>query len=398
MKKIIAVLIIYLMAVSSAKAETISFKDVLDKAVKNSYDLKISQTDIKISETQIKEARSEYLPSLSLEHDAEYNRDLTSGTAAMTSIGTTTITNSTDYQNALSAGLQYNVYDFGIRKKKLDIAKKDKKEKQTDYIKNLRDLKVGLADAYTKALLVNRELRSNEELLTLNKTLFSLYESLYQAGTTRKTDLADQAVKVAVLTNKIDDLTTGIKNAFSDLAFYTGENYTTSAKILNLLDEEGVVPVNNFSKSTVKLEVNKSDVLNIEKLPEYKQYQLEIEKKKDELSVLKRQNLPQFKFYTNYYFYGTDANNFSNTFKDMGGKSITFRLSSTLPVFDGLKNQAQRERAKLEIERLALDRDKKVQAIKTYYEKIYDESKDMPQKLENQAVSLKLTEFRSPFV
>ena len=61
-------------------------------------------------------------------------------------------------------------------------------------------------------------------------------------------------------------------------------------------------------------------------------------------------------------------------------------------VFDGFKNQALRERAKLEIEKLTLERDKKVQTVKTYYEKIYDQSKDMPQKIINQSTSLKLTE------
>ena len=395
MKKIIAVLIIFLISTASAKAETICFKDVLDKAIKNSYDLKISQTDMKIAETEIKEARAEYLPVVSLNYDAVYNRDLTKGTAtsSLSSIGSTTVMNSTSYQNAISAGLQYNLFDFGIRKKKLDIAKKDKSQKQTIYIQDLRDLKIGLADAYTKVLLTNRELSANEELLGLNKTLFSMYENIYNAGTIRKTDLTDQAVKVAILINKIDDLTTGIKNAFSDISFYTGESYTTSSKFLNLLEEEqGVIPVSNIGKSAIKLEINESDILNIEKFPEYKEYQLEIEKKKAELSVLKRQNLPQFKFYTNYYFYGSDKDNFSNTFKDMGSKSASFRISSSLPVFDGLKNQALRERAKLEIEKLSLERDKKVQTVKTYYEKIYDQSKDMPQKIINQSTSLKLTE------
>ena len=60
MKKIIIALTIFLMTLSPVKAETISFKDVLDKAIKRSYDLKLSQTDIKISETEIKEARSAY--------------------------------------------------------------------------------------------------------------------------------------------------------------------------------------------------------------------------------------------------------------------------------------------------------------------------------------------------
>lgn len=393
MKKIILVLIIFLTTLSSARAETISFKSVLDKAVKNSYDLKISQTDIKISQTEIKEAKAEYLPTLALNYNAQYNKDLTGGTSAITSIGESTLINNTNYQSAISAGLQYNIFDFGVRKKKLDIAKKDKSQKQTRYTKSLRDLKIGLSDSYTKALLSNRELQTNEELLILNKTLFSMYESLYKAGTSRKTEMADQALKVAILINKIDDLKSEVKNSLSDLSFYTEENYTTSTKILNLFEEEeNVIPINSIGKSSIKLEINKSEMLNIETLPEYKDYQLEIAKKKDELSVLKRQNLPQFRFYTNYYFYGTDKDKFFSSFGDMGSRNISFRIASALPVFDGLKNQAQRERAKLEIERLSLERDKKIQSVKTYYEKIYTEAKDIPIKLENQTTALKLTE------
>lgn len=388
---IIAGIIIFLIGINTAKAETLTFKSVLEKAVKNSYDLKISQIDVKIAQTEIKEARSEYFPLVSLNYNAQYDKDLTNGTSSLTPVGDSIVSNSTRYMNALSAGLQYNLFDFGVRKKKLDIAKKDKLQKQTIYTQSFRDLKLNLSDAYTKTLLASRELKTNDELLSLNKNLFSMYESLYNSGTARKTDMADQALKVAVLINKIDDLKTELKKNLSDISFYTKENYTTSDKILNLFDEEeGFIPVAN--KLPIKLEIKESDVLNIERLPEYKTYQLEIEKKKAELSMLKRQNLPQFRFSTNYYVYGTDKSNYFKTFGDMEDRSLTFRVSSVLPVFDGLKNQSQREKTKLEIERLTLERDKKIESVKNVYEKAYQESIDANQKLENQANALKLTE------
>ena len=391
MRILIVGIIIFLISINTAKAETLVYKSVLEKAVKNSYDLKISQIDVKIAQTEIKEARSEYFPLVSLNYNSQYDKDLTNGTSSLTPVGDSIVTNSTRYLNALSAGLQYNLFDFGVRKKKLDIAKKDKLQKQTVYTQSFRDLKLNLSDVYTKTLLASRELKTNEELLSLNKTLFSMYEKLYNSGTARKTDMADQALKVAILINKIDDLKTECKKNLSDISFYTKENYTTSDKILNLFeDEEGIVPISN--KSPIKLEIKESEVLDIANLPEYKQYQLEIEKKKAELSMLKRQNLPQFRLTTNYYFYGTDKSNYFHSFGDMEDRSLTFRVSSVLPVFDGLKNQAQREKAKLEIERLALERDKKVESVKSFYEKAYDEAIYANQKLENQATALKLTE------
>ena len=393
MRILIIGIIIFLIGINTAKAETLVYKSVLEKAVKNSYDLKITEIDVKIAQTEIKEARSEYFPLVSLNYNSQYDKDLTNGTSSLTPVGDSIVTNSTRYLNALSAGLQYNLFDFGVRNKNLDIAKKGKLQKQTVYTQNFRDLKLNLSDAYTKTLLVSRELKTNEELLSLNKTLFSMYEKLYNSGTARKTDMTDQALKVAVLINKIDDLKTECKKNLSDISFYTKENYTTSAKILNLFDdEEGIVNISNSNRSPIKLKIKESEVLDINNLPEYKQYQLEIEKKKAELSMLKRQNLPQFRFTTNYYFYGTDKSNYFHTFGDMEDRSLTFRVSSVLPVFDGLKNQAQREKAKLEIERLALERDKKVESVKSFYEKAYDEAIYANQKLENQANALKLTE------
>lgn len=389
MRNLIIIVIIFLSSTLSVKAETLIYKAVLEKAVKNSYDLKSAEIDVKISQTKIKEARADYFPMISANLNSQYDRDLTGGTSSLTPVGDSIVVNSTRYVNAVYAGVQYNLFDFGVRKKKLDIAKTDKTQKQIIYSHNYRDLKLNLSDIYTRALLSSRELSTNQDLLELNKTLFSMSEQLYKSGISRKTDLTNQALKVAVLINKIDDLKTELNKALKDLSLYTGETYTTSAKLLNLFEEEeGVIPVSN--KSPFKLEIKEAEVLDTNKLPEYKEYQLEIDKKKMELSILKRQNLPQFKFYTNYYIYGSDKDNYLNSFEDMGSRSLTFRVSSVLPVFDGLKNQAQRERAKLEIEKLQLQQDKKLESVKSSYEKAYLEAIDANKKLENQDNAIKL--------
>jgi outer membrane protein TolC len=392
MKRIfVLILIIFLLRINTASAETLVYKVVLEKAVKNSYDLKAAEIDVKIAQTQIKEARAEYLPIISANYNAQYDKDLTDGMSTLTSVGDSIVTNSTRYVNSLSGGIQYNLYDFGVRKKRLNIAKKDKTQKETIYTHNLRDLKLNLSQIYTKALLANRELKSNQELLDLNKALFSMYEKLYDSGAARKTDLANQALQVAVLINKTDDLRTELNKALKDLSYYTKENYTSADKILNLFDEEdGIVPISN--SAPIKLDIKETEILNTENLPEYKEYQLEIEKKKEELSLLKRQNLPQFRFYTNYYLYGIDKESYFDTFSDFNDRSLTFRIASTLPVFDGGKNQAQRERAKLQIERLEIERDKKLEEVKNTYQKAYEEARYANEKLENQSKALILVE------
>jgi len=391
MKKIFLTLIIFYLAICPAKAGTISYKSLLDKAIKNSYDLKMSQIDIKVTQAEIKEARAQYYPVLSMGYSAQFDKDLTKGTSSMTPVGDSVVVNATRYVNSFNLGLQYNLYDFGVRKQNLNIAKKDKIQKQSSYNKNLRDLKLELSDVYTKALLSKKELVKNEELLKLNKVLFGMYDSLYNSGTIRKTELTNQALNVAVTVNRIDDLKTQLNNTLKDLSYYTKENYSPADIMLCLFEEEEkTLPVSN--KSMIKLELTENELLKKENIPEYKQYQMEIEKKKAELSILKRQNLPEFKFNTFYYLYGTDDDKFFSSYSDIKNRSLTFRLTSTLPIFDGFKNAAQREKKKLEIERLLIERDKKVESIVSLYEKSYEEVKASNEKIKNQQTTLELTE------
>lgn len=380
-----------------AKAEILSFDGILDEAVKNSIDLKIAKTNVKISTAGIKEAKSEYYPIINLGYNAKYDKDLTDGNSSLDYVGDTLLLGTTRYQNSISASLQYNLYDFGIRGKKLSIAKKDKTQKQIEYNRNLRDLKVKLVEAYAQALLTYRELTTNKKIMALDKELLSMYEKLHTAGTIRTTEVSAQAINTAKLTNKIDDLTVKLQKNLEDLSFYTLEDYNANTvELLDFKNNSDDVELVNLTqkeeKEPVKLEIKEIHLLETEKLPEYKVYKLEIEKKKEELSILKRQRLPHFVFSSGYYLYGTDRNDFFDSMDDMTDRSLTFRISSTIPVFDGFKNKARREKTELEIEKLKLERQKKVKQMKTYYEKLYKEADEFTNIYDNEKISLDLVE------
>ena len=146
-----------------------SFELIVEKAIKKSYDLKIAEINEKISTAQIKEAKSEYYPTFSLNYGAGYDRDLSNGSSGFNSVGDTVLLGTTRYQNSAYARMQYNLFDFGIRGKKLAIAKKERDQKQIEYAKTLRNLKIEMADLYTKTLLSFKEIESNNRILILNK-------------------------------------------------------------------------------------------------------------------------------------------------------------------------------------------------------------------------------------
>ena len=404
MKNFLAWVITFFFTISAVNAETLSFNDVVKKAINNSYDLKVAKVDVAISEAGIKEARSEYFPVINLGYNAGHDRDLSNGGSTITPVGDSILLNNTRYTNSASAGLQYNLFDFGVRSKKLKIAKKDKTQKQTRYSINMRDLKLELVDIYTKTLQNFREYKANKELLNLNSELFNMQERLFKAGKKDRTDVVEQAIKVATITNKINAIRSEYQKNLEDISFYTGEEYNIDTLEPDYLEKPGFEPVNLETKETaitdlvnnqnpkLQIEAVKTDFLDIENLPEYKYYRLEIEKKQAELVILNRQRLPHFRFYTNYYLYGTDKGNYFDTFGDFEDTNLSFRISSTLPIFTGFKNTAQRQKTELEIERLKLLQDKKVEEMKSYYQKMYQESRDYSNVLSDQEKSLELVE------
>jgi len=141
MKKIVFILTFYVcllsnIGIDTAFAEKIDYNYILDKAKENSFDLKISNIDIDISKSGVKEARSLYYPTLKSQFYSEYAHDMTNGVQTFSSVGTSIVNSSTKYQDLFTLNLSYNLYDFGIKGKKLDIAKKDVSEKKIVYDKN----------------------------------------------------------------------------------------------------------------------------------------------------------------------------------------------------------------------------------------------------------------------
>lgn len=74
--------------------------------------------------------------------------------------------------------MSYNVFDFGVRRKQLDFAKADDKEKLILLIKDTRDLKIDAVDVYGSTLelykqskIYNEKLRLQKELVDINKRL-----------------------------------------------------------------------------------------------------------------------------------------------------------------------------------------------------------------------------------
>lgn len=378
MKKII-ILGFLLFLQMQAFAANVTYKDTLEKAIANSFDLKMSEVDIGISHAQLKAVRADWYPTLSMQFNTEYNKDLTDGRGYFAYAGSTMITPYTQFRDMMYLTLSYNLFDFGIQGKKVHIAKQELAQKELSYNLQLKDLKLKILDLYSKAQQHNNTINMKSEVLALYNNMFENKERMFKAGINNKLSVMDEAVKIAKTQNEIENSKLELKTTLQDLSYYTKTEYKdiSALKFGNIDDysteEDNYVEVSYEDLIKSGIEENAYNFsFNPYLTDEAKYYDLEIEKKKSELSILKRQLLPSFRFYVGYSLYGQNPNNYWSSIQDVGQRSFLVGISSQYVFFDGFKNRANREKTKLEIQKLQIEKEKKLSDLETKYKKSYE--------------------------
>lgn len=387
MKKTIFIILICLLYTSynCSQASTLRYGEVLNQAVVNSFDLKLSEIDIDISKAQLKAAQSDLYPTLNLQFNSEYNKDLNDKRGSFAYAGNTMITPYTQYRDMLYLTLSYNLFDFGVTNKKINIAKKELEQKKLSYEIQLKDLKLKILDLYSKSEKFNNEIITKKQILNIYEKMFNNKEKMFIAGINNKLSIMDEAVKIAKTQNEIEKAKLELKNTLQDLSYYTSKDYDISdLNITQISNSTYLNPESDFI--ILNSEINIDNLItdfNAEYTPEANFYDLEIEKKKSELSILKRQLLPSFRFYTGYSLYGQNPNNYYNSVKDIEQRSLIIGISSTYVFFDGFKNKANREKTNLEIKRLEYEKQKKLSELNLQYKKSFQSFNTYNQELEN---------------
>lgn len=324
----------------------IEFDKVCAKAIEHSYDLKIADFNILISKQDIRGARSEYFPKLMLSAGTEYtknfrdNRDTT-----VMSIGEAFINPYTRYQSIMGITLNYNLFDFGVRKGNLDIAKEDVSIKELEQAQKLQDLKLNLIDTYSKIVIAKKQIDINNEILKLQKENLNNKQRLFDAGEISKTELNDANVKVQNIEKRIYELCSILSESLNWLAFYTGDEYD-----INCLKASDIKK-SDFD-TTSFCDYTKTIIWRIK--------EKELKKKEFEIKVAKRQNYPKVNTYGRYYVYGSNHSSYNDSLGDIRPSNFTVGASVSMLAFDGMKNRANIQKKTLEYKQLQVERDKSI--------------------------------------
>ena len=332
-------------------AGRITFDEVLKKAKKHSYDIKIADFEMLISKQNIKEARSEYFPKIVASAGTEYTKNFRDyATSTVTTVGDSFINPYTRFQSIFGITLSYNVFDFGIRRNNLDVMKEDTAVKELMIKGQEQDLEMTLIDTYSRLLIAKKQIELNSQILELEKSTLEMSERLYEAKEFSKTQLNDQKVKVKLIEQKLSELNSIAEEALNWLAFYTGENY--NFKEINVADfkkpDFDPMEFNDYTKTTI-LQIQEK----------------ELKKKELELRIAKKQYLPKVNAYSRYYLYGSDHSSYRDAIDDVSPSNWTVGGSVMMPVFDGLKTSALVQKASLALKEQMIQRDKAIAEFMT---------------------------------
>lgn len=354
----------------SADAETLTFDSFLETALNNSYKLKTSKIDKKSTEYGIKEARAGYFPTLQGYATTERYNDLSDGTRQITAVGNEILLNRDYYQDVAAVGLNYNLFDFGIRKRGLEIAKADDKQKEALLLKDTRDLKLDVVELYGETLALYKALKIKKEILSLQSELFDINKRLRFAGELSEIELTNSEIDISETESEIAELENNLSKRLTEFSYYTNKSYAMDDIELADFPENtdgSIVPVSEVKKLSAE---KSAPVLNLENSPEAKTYDLEILKKQKEYEIQKRANLPKISFDTRYNLYGSDDNHFFDSFSDIEQRSLSFRVSTSFTMFDGFKNVNTVNKKGLEVEKLKVQKEQELAELKKKYNQI----------------------------
>ena len=390
MRRILHTFFILYLAMLPANAEQLNFNDFLSTALNNSYKVKIAKINKNITQRGVKEARAAYFPTISAFATTERYNDLTNGGAPLTAVGNEIFLNRDYYQDMAAVGLSYNLFDFGVRKRQLDIAKADNKQKEILLKKNTRDLKLDIVELYAQTLALYKQSQIKNDELNLRDELREINKKLRLAGEISEIDVVDSEIKASETKSELDEIKNRFAKKLTEISFYTNKAY--DIKDIELTNFP--LDVNNIPTEVdpfVKLSAQVNNLI-VENSVESKVYDLEILKKQKEYEIQKKYNFPKIRFDTRYNLYGSDTNNFFDGIGDISQRSLSFRLSTSFVLFDGFKNINTVAKSKMEVEKLKVEKEEQLAELRKKYEQVQLDSKNALIQSENNEKTLALVD------
>lgn len=342
-------LAVVLLSVIGIRVEADELRELMGKARAHAYEVQMAGMERGIRGQERRIERSEYYPRINLYAGSEYTHNMREGRmGAVTTVGEMFINPYTRYQTLLGITMSYNVYDFGVRRGRMEMAKRSEEIGEIAEREGLRAVYVKVIEKYSGIVLLKREIEIKEGIVEQIERKLAMKRRLNGAGEISSIEIKEEEIELAGERKELLEMEERMEGECEELSYYIGERY----EVGRLSDEE------MRAEREKEIEVGEEDY---ERSEVNQIYGKEIARKEAEIAVLRRSRYPKLVAYGRYYMYGSDRNNYGGSLGDIGLSNYTIGGSLSMPIFDGMRNREEIRKAEMEKRRLEIERDKAVE-------------------------------------
>ena len=342
-------LAVVLLSVIGIRVEADELRELMGKARAHAYEVQMAGMERGIRGQERRIERSEYYPRINLYVGSEYTHNMREGRmGAVTTVGEMFINPYTRYQTLLGITMSYNVYDFGVRRGRMEMAKRSEEIGEIAEREGLRAVYVKVIEKYSGIVLLKREIEIKEGIVEQIERKLAMKRRLNGAGEISSIEIKEEEIELAGERKELLEMEERMEGECEELSYYIGERY----EVGRLSDEE------MRAEREKEIEVGEEDY---ERSEVNQIYGKEIARKEAEIAVLRRSRYPKLVAYGRYYMYGSDRNNYGGSLGDIGLSNYTIGGSLSMPIFDGMRNREEIRKAEMEKRRLEIEREKAVE-------------------------------------
>jgi outer membrane protein len=379
MKKIIGISLALSLSLFSKQLE---LDDLIQKALENSPDIKISQAQYKSSVQRTKQADADYLPQLNLNAEAgrqsvdykDQKIDIGPGRQPI-EIGKT----DTDLLLG-SLDAKQLIYDFGKTTGNIQTYSNIEKSNKFSMQQTISDKIFAVKKAYYNLLVQYALIGVNEENVKLNKQQLYRSEEYFKAGIRTKVDITDAQVNLIKANLALNNTKYDTKTALVNLAKELGVK-----KDINSLDIYIQVPdLKDAYNSLVHLNYNEDYYISeaLSNRAELKKYQQLLNAAKAKHSKVTGDYYPSM--YANGQYMLQDADHDAFVPEEQWKATVSVEWN----LFAGNRTKAQSEEARIDILKAQSDLDNVELMIK---QEVSDAFINVNRELDNTKLSQSLT-------
>ena len=362
-KGIIFSLIIFFMG-TALPQKTLSLSEVVKIALQKNTDIQKTEQNIKVYESGVKTAYGDLLPSISASGGWSWSRSVQEGGQYIYNGLPFTAPKQIVQSRNYSAGASANIMLFDGLSNFANISRSENSLDAAKYSldRAKQNLTYQAISGFYDVINAKKLMDVKEQDLKWNKKNYEIILERNKLGNVTLADVYAQQVKVGNAELDLIRAQNSYESTKSEFLYYLGldvmedynlEDPTSGGKDLSV----GMIPLDQNLKVLVeKALANRSD---------YKSAKLNYQGSLDGVTMAKAGHLPTL---SNYYSYGTNANQLNQMFKSY---NTSVGLSLNIPIFSGFSVENRVQQAEVDAKNKELDVADLERQIKKEMQKTY---------------------------